>query len=100
MSVRQVLRANRAGCISNQTGNVSGFVTRQVQMLQALIHKTESLLRLRSSGTSVRDKPQAAPDTGGKARAAAWGQWAQHSINEIMRVELRIAKPPSVWSLP
>lgn len=100
MSSRQVHRPNRAGCISNQTGNVSGFVTRQVQMSQALIHKTESLLGLRGSSASVRGKPHVALDTADKAPAAAWGQWAQHSINGIMRVKLRTAKPPSVWSLP
>lgn len=100
MSSRQVHRPNQAGCISNQTGNVSGFVTRQVQMSRALIHKTESLLGLRGSGASVRGKPHIAPDTDDKAPAAAWGQWAQHSISGIMRVELRMAKPRSMWSLP
>lgn len=100
MSRRQVCRPNQAACLSNQTGSVSGFVTRQVQMSWALIHKTESLLGLRGSNTSVRGKPYVAPDTDNKAPATAWGQWAQHSISGIMRVGLRMAMPPSVWSLP
>lgn len=100
MSSRQVRRPNQVGCISNQTGNVSGFVTRQVQMSWALIHKTESLLGLRGSNASVRGKPHVVPDTDDKAPAAAWGQWAQHSISGIMKVKLRTATPPAVWNLP
>lgn len=100
MNSRQVHRPNRAGCVSNQTGNVSGCLTRQVQMSRALIHKTGSLLGLRGSGASVRGTPHVAPDTGDKAPAAAWGQWAQHSISGITRVELRMAESTSVGSLP
>lgn len=100
MNSRQVHRPNRAGCVSNQTGNVSGCLTRQVQMSRALIHKTGSLLGLRGSGASVRGTPHVAPDTDDEAPAAAWGQWAQHSISGITRAELRMAESTSVGSLP